>query len=114
GGSLDRAQIISGATLDAMFTNQLLQKVLPATWQATGLGFGLGGQVVVTPGLAGPYDADGDWRWGGYWDTAFVVNDEYDVAVILMTQREPGPNAPSSDAFDRVKAIAYSAVTAAK
>ncbi|MBI1391882.1 MAG: serine hydrolase [Alphaproteobacteria bacterium] len=113
-GELDGARILSGASVRAMFTNQLLQRVLPQDWQDKGYGFGLGGQVIMKPGLTGEYDAPGDWRWGGYWDTSFVVNKADDVAVVLLTQREPGPNDPGTNAGQLVRSIAYSAATGAE
>lgn len=111
GGELDGARILSRASVRSMMTDHLPEEARPPSWRAQGHTFGLGGQIVEKPGWSGAFDAPGDWRWGGYWDTSFVVNTADDIAVVVLSQRQPGPNDPGSRAGALVKAIAYGAVT---
>ncbi len=112
-GELDGERVLSRASVRSMMTDHLPESARSPSWRAQGLTFGLGGQIVEKPGWAGASDAPGDWRWGGYWDTSFVVNAADDVAVIVLSQRQPGPYDPGSRASALVKAIAYGAVTSA-
>jgi len=59
-----------------------------------GVGFGLGGSVVVDPvgnGLLGP---PGLWSWGGMASTAFFVHPAEELAVVAMTQLMPSATSP--------------------
>lgn len=108
GGALDGKRVLSPATVQLMVTDQVAEPALPADW--IGLGFGLGGQIVNQPGLAGQMAAPGDWRWGGFYETSFFISPATGLAVVVMTQREPGPTMPESRAADTVRAIAYGAL----
>ncbi|MCI5044208.1 MAG: beta-lactamase family protein [Aquisalinus sp.] len=110
GGELDGVQLVSPATIDLMTSPHVADEKLVGTFMQKGENFGLGGRVVVEPGYAGRVQAAGEFGWGGYYDTIFFISPDYDMAVIVMAQREPGPYAPESRAQGIVKAAAYGAL----
>jgi CubicO group peptidase (beta-lactamase class C family) len=110
-GQLDGARVLSPATVRLMMSDHMPFEARPDNWKADGHSFGLGGIVVLEPGYTGNVSAEGEWGWGGYWDTWFVVNKRDDIAVVLLAQAQPNQYLKPSRARDRIKAIAYSELT---
>ncbi len=110
GGELDGARILSPAAVRQMMSDNLQPGAAARLWESNSATFGLGGSVVTSPGRTGTIAAPGEWSWAGYWDTWFVVNPEDGVAVVLLSQTQPGASTPPSRARNLVKAIAYGAV----
>ena len=110
GGELDGVRLVSPATIDLMTSPHVAEEKLVGTFMQKGENFGLGGRVVVEPGYAGRVQAAGEFGWGGYYDTTFFLSPQYDLAIIVMAQREPGPHAPESRAQGIVRATAYGAL----
>ncbi|WP_306252638.1 serine hydrolase [Parvularcula sp. IMCC14364] len=110
GGELDGVRLLSPATVELMMSPHVTQEALLGSFMKPGENFGLGGRVVLEPGFAGRVQAPGEFGWGGYYDTVFFVNPAYDLAAIVLAQREPGPYAPESRAQGIVKATAYGAL----
>ncbi|WP_337186187.1 serine hydrolase domain-containing protein [Phenylobacterium sp.] len=62
-----------------------------------GLGFGLGGSVVVDPGAAGTPGRAGDYSWGGAASTTFFASPDLGLSAVLMTQLFPSGQIPLHD-----------------
>lgn len=59
-----------------------------------GIGFGLGFSVMLDPAKAQILGTPGEYAWGGAASTAFWIDPEEDMAVILMTQLMPSSTYP--------------------
>ncbi|GAB4522214.1 MAG: serine hydrolase domain-containing protein [Amphiplicatus sp.] len=110
GGELDGARVLSPATVRLMLAPHVPVEATFDEWRKSKTTFALGGYVIQSPGLTGSTDAPGQWGWGGYYDTSFFISPADDLAIVVMAQREPGPNDPGSRAGELVKAIAYGAL----
>jgi CubicO group peptidase (beta-lactamase class C family) len=113
GGELDGERVLSKIAVAQMTTNQLQPKQLaelPYLAQfglggtGDGLGFGLGGAVVVDPTKSAVPTVRGEYSWGGAASTTFWVDRQNHVSVVFMTQFLP----PSSEMlWDRLHAAVY-------
>ena len=97
-GELDGVRILSPAAAAALMSNQLdpsLLAELPLLaafglgGSGGGLGFGLGGAVVVDAGKMGAPTPLGEYAWGGAASTTFWADPENNLAVVFMTQLAP-------------------------
>lgn len=61
----------------------------------TGMGFGLGGAVVLDPARARMPGNIGDFSWGGMASTFFWVDPVADLSVVFFTQLSPSSSYPS-------------------
>jgi CubicO group peptidase (beta-lactamase class C family) len=59
-----------------------------------GIGFGLGFSVVLDPARAQIIGSPGECAWGGMASTAFWIDPQEDLAVVLMTQLVPSSTYP--------------------
>lgn len=98
GGELGGRRVLSQASARAMATNQLSAAQLVelpglAAWglggSGDGLGFGLGGAVVLDPPRNGVPAFRGEYSWGGAASTAFWVDPVNRMTVVFMTQLQP-------------------------
>ena len=111
GGELDGVRLLSPATVKLMASPHIIGEKLKGSFmEGNGAGFGLGFSVVTNPGEAETTTSEGQYGWGGYYDTVFWISPDYDLGVVLMAQREPGPNVPESRAREIVDSIAYGAL----
>lgn len=116
GGELDGQRVLSEGSARAMVTNQLHSDQLTelpklAAWglggTGDGLGFGLGGAVVVDPPANGVPVFRGEYSWGGGASTTFWVDPENQLTVVFMTQLQP----PSADMLrDKLHSVIYEAL----
>ena len=74
-----------------------------------GMGFGLGGSVVLNPGLARTTGSVGDFSWGGMASTFFWVDPVLDLSAVLLTQLSPSSSYP---ARPELKALVHGALVA--
>jgi len=97
GGELDGRRVLSEDSARAMVTNQLNPNQLTelpelAKWglggTGDGLGFGLGGAVVLDPPANGVPAFRGEYSWGGA-STTFWLDPENRLTVVFMTQLMP-------------------------
>lgn len=110
-GELDGARVLSRASVDAMMTDQLGttagREPLSAAarfglgGEVKGLGFGLGGSVMLEPSQADNLDSRGEYAWGGAASTTFWVNRAKAHSVVLMTQKLPSGLHPLRDELRR-------------
>ena len=72
-----------------------------------GMGFGIGGAVVLDPGRAGTPGNVGDFSWGGMASTFFWIDPVADMSVIFLTQLSPSSSYP---ARPELKALVHGAL----
>jgi CubicO group peptidase (beta-lactamase class C family) len=60
-----------------------------------GMGFGLGGSVVLNPGRTGVPGSVGDFSWGGMASTYFWIDRSLDLSAVFFTQLSPSSSYPS-------------------
>ena len=93
--------ILSPHTLDFMMRNHLPGEIASMGPQSfaeqpmEGMGFGIGGAVVLDPGRARVPGSVGDFSWGGMASTFFWVDREHDLSVVFFTQLSPSSSYPS-------------------
>lgn len=73
-----------------------------------GMGFGLGGAVVLDPARAGVPGSVGDFSWGGMASTFFWIDPVNDLSVVFFTQLSPSSSYP---ARAQLKALVHGAMT---
>ena len=72
-----------------------------------GMGFALGGAVVLDPGRARVPGSVGDFAWGGMASTYFWIDPVLDLSVVFFTQLSPSSAYP---ARAELKALVHGAV----
>ena len=93
--------ILSPHTLDFMMRNHLKGEIAAMGPQSfaeqpmEGMGFGIGGAVVLDPARARVPGSVGDFSWGGMASTFFWIDRMQDLSVIFFTQLSPSSSYPS-------------------
>ena len=93
--------ILSPHTLGFMMRNHLggdIASMGPSSFAEQpmeGMGFGIGGAVVLDPGRARVPGSVGDFSWGGMASTFFWVDPVHDLSVVFFTQLSPSSSYPS-------------------
>ena len=93
-GSTVEENIIGSRTLDYMMSNQLnhgedLHQIGKGRWgkeEFKGVGFSLGGSVVIDPVENMSIRSKGEFAWGGAASTAFWIDKKENISVVFMTQ----------------------------
>ncbi len=115
GGRAGDGRLLSSATLSFMMRNQLPGDIASMGPQSfaeqpmEGMGFGLGGAVVLDPGRARSPGSVGDFSWGGMASTFFWVDPVRDMSVVFFTQLSPSSSYP---ARPQLKALVHGALMA--
>jgi CubicO group peptidase (beta-lactamase class C family) len=105
--------IISPKTIDFMLKNHLPGDIASMGPQSfaeqpmEGMGFGLGGAVVLDPARARCPGSVGDFSWGGMASTFFWVDPVQDLSVVFFTQLSPSSSYP---ARAELKALVHGAL----
>lgn len=105
--------LISPSTADFMMSNHLpgdIASLGPASFAEQpmeGMGFGIGGAVVIDPARSRVPSSIGDFSWGGMASTFFWVDRLHDVSVVLFTQLSPSSSYP---ARAELKALVHGAL----
>lgn len=108
------AGIISPKTLAFMMRNHLPSDIAsmgPASFAEQpmeGMGFGLGGAMVLNPGRVRVPSSVGDFSWGGMASTFFWVDPVLDLSVVFFAQLAPSSSYP---ARPELKALIHGAMT---
>jgi len=95
GGIYNDTRIISSKTLNFMRLNHLRGDIASlgpesfAEQPMDGMGFGLGGAVVLNPGLTRIPGNVGDFGWGGMASTFFWTDPVNSMSVVFFTQLSP-------------------------
>ncbi|SPJ28805.1 Esterase EstB [Falsiruegeria mediterranea M17] len=101
GGTCDGGRLLSPETLKFMMRNHLPGDIASMGPQSfaeqpmEGMGFGLGGAVVMDPSRARCPGHVGDFSWGGMASTFFWMDPVADVSVVFFTQLSPSSSYPS-------------------
>lgn len=101
-GSYAGQDLLSRKTVEFMMCNHLpdnndMAAMGQPVWSETtydGIGFGLGGAVVLDPVKAQTITSPGEFHWGGAASTFFWVDPEEDLFVIFLTQLLPSSAYP--------------------
>ena len=115
GGDAKQGQdrLLSPATLRFMMRNHLpgdIASMGPSSFAEQpmeGMGFGLGGAVVLDPGRARTAGHVGDFSWGGMASTFFWIDPIADLSVVFFTQLSPSSSYP---ARPQLKALVHGAL----
>jgi CubicO group peptidase (beta-lactamase class C family) len=105
--------LVSPKTLAFMMRNHLPGDIASMGPQSfaeqpmEGMGFGLGGAVVLDPGRARAPGSVGDFSWGGMASTFFWVDPVEDLSVVFFTQLSPSSSYP---ARPQLKALVHGAM----
>ena len=113
GGLAGQERILSAATLAFMLRNHLPSDIASmgptsfAEQPMDGMGFGIGGSVVLDPARAGVPGSVGDFAWGGMASTMFWIDPTHRLSVVFFTQLSPSSSYPSRA---ELKAIVHGAL----
>ncbi len=113
GGELGGNRLLSPRTVDFMRRNHLPGDIASmgassfAEQPMRGMGFGLGGSVVLDPAQVGVPGSAGDFAWGGMASTGFWVDYVLDMSVVFFTQLTPSSSYPSRA---QLKALVHGAI----
>lgn len=105
--------ILSPKTIDFMMQNHLPGDIASMGPQSfaeqpmEGMGFGLGGAVVLDPARARCPGSIGDLSWGGMASTFFWMDPKLDLSVVFFTQLSPSSSYP---ARAELKALVHGAL----
>lgn len=106
--------LLSPHTLSFMMRNHLPGDIASmgqasfAEQPMEGMGFGLGGAVVLDPARVRVPSSVGDFSWGGMASTFFWVDPVNDLSVVFFTQLAPSSSYP---ARPQLKALIHGALT---
>lgn len=113
GGMAPGGRLLSPNTLAFMMRNHLPGDIASMGPQSfaeqpmEGMGFGLGGAVVLDPGRARSPGHVGDFSWGGMASTFFWIDPVLDLSVVFFTQLSPSSAYP---ARAQLKALVHGAL----
>ena len=94
-------RLISPKTVAFMMHNHLPGEIASMGPQSfseqpmEGMGFGIGGAVVLNPARAQTPGHIGDFSWGGMASTFFWLDRKAEVSVVFLTQLSPSSSYPS-------------------
>ena len=95
GGRYDDAQILGRKTVELMLRNHLpgdmasMGQPTFSEMPMEGIGFGLGGAILLDPAKAQILGSEGEFTWGGMASTAFWIDPKEELSVVFMTQLIP-------------------------
>jgi len=112
-GRFEGGYLLSPQTVDFMMRNHLSGEIAAMGPQSfaeqpmEGLGFGLGGAVVLDPARTRCAGSIGDFSWGGMASTFFWVDQKLDLSAVFFTQLLPSSSYP---ARAELKALVHAAI----
>lgn len=115
GGSLGNVRVLGSRTVSLMTTNHLpggvdLATLGPSAWCETsfsGVGFGLGFAVNLSPAQSMLSASTGDFSWGGMASTYFWCDPTEEMSVVFLTQLLPSSSWPNRK---ELRALVYQAI----
>ena len=113
GGQASGNRLLGPSTVDFMMLNHLPGDIASMGPQSfaeqpmEGMGFGLGGAVVLDPGRARTPGSVGDFSWGGMASTFFWIDRKNDLSAVFFTQLSPSSSYPSRS---ELKALVHAAL----
>lgn len=112
-GACDAGRLLSPRIVDFMMCNHLPGDIASmgaksfAEQPMEGMGFGIGGSVVLDPARVGVPGSVGDFSWGGMASTGFWVDRALELSVVFFTQLAPSSSYPSRA---ELKALIHGAI----
>jgi len=112
-GACGSTRLLGRKTVELMTTNHLNGDMAAmgqprfAESNYHGIGFGLGFSVMLDPAKAQIVGSRGEYAWGGMASTAFWVDPQEDMAVVMMTQLTPSSTYPIRR---ELRVLAYQAI----
>jgi CubicO group peptidase (beta-lactamase class C family) len=112
-GAYGSTRLLGRKTVELMTTNHLNGDMAAmgqprfAESNYHGIGFGLGFSVMLDPAKAQIVGSGGEYAWGGMASTAFWVDPQEDMAVVMMTQLTPSSTYPIRR---ELRVLAYQAI----
>lgn len=100
GGSLNGERLLSPSNTTFMMRNHLASDIASMGPQSfaeqpmDGMGFGIGGAVVLDPARARTPGSVGDFSWGGMASTFFWIDPIHNLSVVYFTQLTPSSSYP--------------------
>jgi CubicO group peptidase (beta-lactamase class C family) len=100
GGTLNGVRLLSPSNTSFMMRNHLAGEIAAMGPQSfaeqpmEGMGFGIGGAVVLDPARARTPGSVGDFSWGGMASTFFWVDPAQELSVVFFTQLTPSSTYP--------------------
>jgi CubicO group peptidase (beta-lactamase class C family) len=113
GGALDGERLLGARTLDYMRRNHLPGDIASmgvktfSELPMAGMGFGIGGAVVLSPGLTRMPGSVGDFGWGGMASTYFWTDPVERLTCVFFTQLVPSSSYPMRS---ELKALVHGAL----
>jgi CubicO group peptidase (beta-lactamase class C family) len=94
GGSFEGKRYLSPVTVNLMTSNHVPEDAMFKFWGANsrGLGYGLGVGVLIDAVSSPQAGFNGDYSWGGLWDTHWLVSPRTGIVAVLLTQVDPRSN----------------------
>jgi CubicO group peptidase (beta-lactamase class C family) len=105
GGQLDGVRLLGRKTVEWMMHNHLPVSVY--TWDDPAIGFGLGGAVLLRPGLSHRPGSVGKFGWGGAANTEWWIDPVEELQCLIMLQYMPAFTIPIVEDFAQ---LAYQAL----
>ncbi|WP_299692832.1 serine hydrolase domain-containing protein [uncultured Tateyamaria sp.] len=105
--------LVSPSTVRFMLSNHLpgdIASLGPSSFAEQpmdGVGFGIGGAVVLDPARSRVPSSVGDFSWGGMASTFFWIDPVHDISAVLFTQLSPSSATP---ARAELKALVHGAL----
>jgi len=112
-GAQGSTRLLGRKTVELMTTNHLNGDMAAmgqprfAESNYHGIGFGLGFSVMLDPARAQIVGSRGEYAWGGMASTAFWVDPQEELAVVMMTQLTPSSTYPIRR---ELRVLAYQAI----
>ncbi|MBN1996198.1 beta-lactamase family protein [candidate division KSB1 bacterium] len=106
-GELEGTRILGRRTVEFMTKNHLPEEQCPVFNWMPGIGFGLGFSVCYDITEAKIIGSEGEYGWGGIYNTFFWIDPEEELILILMTQFDPFLYYPVNNEF---KVLVYQAI----
>jgi CubicO group peptidase (beta-lactamase class C family) len=100
GGTYDGQRRLSPTNTAFMMRNHLAGEIASMGPQSfaeqpmEGMGFGIGGSVVLDPARARTPGSIGDFSWGGMASTFFWIDPVHELSVVFFTQLTPSSSYP--------------------
>jgi CubicO group peptidase (beta-lactamase class C family) len=113
GGALNGVRLLSPKTVKFMQRNHLPDDIASmgtrsfAEMPMEGVGFGLGGAVVLDPARARTPGSVGDYGWGGMASTYYWSDPAHEMSVVFFTQLSPSSSYPNRP---QLKALVHGAL----
>ena len=103
GGSFAGHQYLSPVTVALMTSNQVADDAMAKYWgdNSRGLGYGLGVAPIIDFRWAPQANLNGDYSWGGAFDTHWLVSPRTGIVAVLFTQVAASGNASGNASTQR-------------